>query len=247
LNVFWNFIALHNHYRDCHPTFKIFVCLYCGRVFDSITSLSSHFRGHKLSITDDYECKVCHSEFKNLEFFKSHQCKSKTTLVIVNESQICPTCGKSFASSASLTTHIKIHLPPDAPKTCEFCQKTFSNKYKLKQHSITHNRHLRPFCCNVCGMTFQLKNLLKRHLMTHTGERPFECENKDCDKRFATKYDMRVHARLHTGFFPYQCSHCDSCYPAWSNLYKHAKSKHNLDIRSASYKQLMRSRINENE
>ena len=34
----------------------------------------------------------------------------------------------------------------------------------------------------------------------------------------------------------HECTMCDDRYPSWSNLYKHAKSKHNLDIRSDTHK-----------
>ncbi|CAO1325312.1 unnamed protein product [Diamesa serratosioi] len=251
--MFWNFVSIHNHYRDCHSTFKVSVCLYCGRIFDSITSLASHVRGHKLTIdctTNDYKCATCCVCFNTVELFKIHQCAIKGKSVTSNNnnnntSQICPTCGKSFMNRGTLSTHIKIHAPPEQPKTCEICLKVYPNKYKLKQHSITHNPHFRPFNCNVCGMTFKMKNLLKRHTMVHTGERPFPCTS--CERRFSTPYDLRVHARLHTGDFPYECVHCDARYPAWSNLYKHTKSKHNLDIRSAGYKQLIASRAQPND
>ena len=122
--LFWNFVSLHNHYRDCHSTFKVSVCLYCGRIFDSITSLASHIRGHKLTIdaTNDYKCGTCCVNFNSVELFKIHQCKAKAVSTN-NTSQVCPTCGKSFMNRGTLSTHIKIHAPPEEPKTCEICLK----------------------------------------------------------------------------------------------------------------------------
>lgn len=102
---------------------------------------------------------------------------------------------------------------------------------------VKHSK-IKPFKCDICEMSFPWKATRDRHLMVHSGEKPHACLH--CDKKFAAKFDLTIHTRLHTGELNHACTMCDDRYPSWSNLYKHAKNKHNLDIRSDTYKKNLR-------
>ena len=53
--------------------------------------------------------------------------------------------------------------------------------------------------CPRVGEPFKAKYKLSNHLRVHTGEKPFQCEHKDCLKTFSRIENLKIHQRTHTG------------------------------------------------
>ncbi|KAI8872513.1 hypothetical protein GQ42DRAFT_114939, partial [Ramicandelaber brevisporus] len=51
--------------------------------------------------------------------------------------------------------------------------------------------------CPQCGKGFSRPSALISHCHTHTGERPFKCDLRTCDSRFALRSNMRRHVKTH--------------------------------------------------
>uniref|UniRef100_A0A1A9WSV1 C2H2-type domain-containing protein n=1 Tax=Glossina brevipalpis TaxID=37001 RepID=A0A1A9WSV1_9MUSC len=68
-------------------------------------------------------------------------------------------------------------------------------------------------------------------------EKPFKCEFKDCERRFANSSDRKKHSHVHTSDKPYNCRHigCDKSYTHPSSLRKHMKVHGNVDEKSPSH------------
>ncbi|CAO1337730.1 unnamed protein product [Diamesa tonsa] len=243
--MFWNFLALHNHYQDCHQCYSTWICLYCGRHSNDVVRVTAHLRYHKNNVVINgekkYRCNNCSKIFEHLESYNAHGCpkeKMREALrkTAKNVSHICEVCGEGFPGPRALDNHVLTHVE-DTKGTnlveCEVCHAKLKNKWTLKQHMVKHSK-VKPFKCDICDMSFHHKSTRDRHMMVHTGARPHACLH--CDKKFAAKFDLTIHTRLHTGEMNHECTMCDDRYPSWSNLYKHAKSKHNLDIRSDTHK-----------
>ena len=58
-----------------------------------------------------------------------------------------------------------------------------------------------------------------------SGEKPFECEEEGCDRRFANSSDRKKHMHVHSTNKPYYCTAigCDKTYTHPSSLRKHLK------------------------
>lgn len=80
----------------------------------------------------------------------------------------------------------------------------------LSEHAITKTQNARTtasqptktdgftkFCCHVCQKKFKRPSSLKTHMNIHTGDRPYPCPFKDCNKSFNAKSNMLRHYKLH--------------------------------------------------
>jgi hypothetical protein len=51
--MFWNYVALANHYKNVHPSFTSVFCCHCGKLFHSITSAAIHYKKIMIMLTDE--------------------------------------------------------------------------------------------------------------------------------------------------------------------------------------------------
>ena len=93
-------------------------------------------------------------------------------------------------------------------------------------HMRVHSGAL-PYACSVCSKKFSYKwNLVSHMKRTHEKQKPYQCENEKCDKRFAAKKDMLIHMRTHSGIKEYQCDICFQYFGHSGTVKKHKQRKH---------------------
>lgn len=64
-----------------------------------------------------------------------------------------------------------------------------------------------------------------------TGERPFVCDFKNCQKSFTRNEELTRHRRIHSGIRPYPCRWCDKRFGRKDHLRKHERT-HERRLRS---------------
>lgn len=106
--LFWNYLALANHYKNIHPSFTAVFCCHCGKLFHSITSGAIHYKKIMILLTE---------EEKKL--------KREGKLETEESIHICHVCGKRCKNNYTLVKHISTHEEPDPSKMlqCHVCSK----------------------------------------------------------------------------------------------------------------------------
>ncbi|KAI8978622.1 hypothetical protein BDB01DRAFT_799453 [Pilobolus umbonatus] len=83
---------------------------------------------------------------------------------------------------------------------------------------------------------FTKRHKMNNHLRTHTGERPYECPQAECSKRFSRPDSLTTHVKTHSNVRPYICRlpGCGKAYYHSRSLKKHEKihEKKNTTITS---------------
>ncbi|KAG0174837.1 hypothetical protein DFQ30_002460 [Apophysomyces sp. BC1015] len=55
----------------------------------------------------------------------------------------------------------------------------------------------KKYSCPYCQKRFMRPSSLRIHTYSHTGEKPFECTEKGCGRKFSVQSNMRRHLRVH--------------------------------------------------
>ncbi|XP_077590602.1 uncharacterized protein LOC144208557 [Stigmatopora nigra] len=111
--------------KSIRPT-KHFQCLFCGKVFNYLSSLKVHVRRH--SGEKPFSCTVCGKCFAQKTYLKLHQ-----RVHSGEKPYSCPNCGRSFSQKSSLNIHFRTHTG-EKPYSCVECGKCYAYKYGLNHH-----------------------------------------------------------------------------------------------------------------
>lgn len=233
-------------------------CKVCRDNFDSYESIIDHivtahkerynrkvddnFLKFRLNDDDGFPCLLC--EFKGKHLFSlithTHSEHNKNKI-------ICDTCGKPYATEATLQNHIKSAHEKRVLK-CKHCEASFYTFQDRRAHDIKVHK-INEFTCDICQKQFSSAYLKKRHLIIAHKQTPFKC--KFCDKIFVykhylmshedtvhlkermpcvicgerfTKYYMKAHMLCHTEERPFQCNICNRAFARKKNLIVHKRS-----------------------
>eukprot|EP01083_Nonionella_stella_P082761 228519_1 len=141
-------------------------------------------------------------------------------------------CDKAFKSKSNLTKHTWMHTG-EYPFKCNHpgCGKGVRDIWDLKMHMLTHSNE-RAFKCSYCDKAFKTKQHLKQHTRLHTGEKPFVCNNDNCNAAFTHYIQLQGHIRrVHTDSGsekPFVCSHrgCKKAFSQKGHLNRHIRRVH---------------------
>jgi KRAB domain-containing zinc finger protein len=140
---------------------KNHVCDFCGRAFQSTSSLKNHRKWHILK--KDQECVTCGKAFFTQSSLNAHKCAGQKDFS-------CDVCGKTFTTKALLGHHEAIHSGKK-PHVCDVCGSAFLRFETLKKHRMRHTGE-KNHVCDLCGRAFLQLGAMKRHRRLHA--RPSE-------------------------------------------------------------------------
>ncbi|CAD1473552.1 unnamed protein product [Heterotrigona itama] len=188
----------------------LFTCKIC-KAYKSATmvKLLTHMRVH--SETREYECSECGKCFKQASQLRNHRVMhlDRKTLEVTRwyTSKKCDMCGKTYANSKCLKSHIQAVHSKLRPYVCNVCGHSSARKAMLQMHLRQHTGD-KPFSCELCEYKTGDHNTLRRHIMQHTGFRPYKCPHCSYTAIQSSSYKNHLKSRhpLLSGLFT-----CDLC------------------------------------
>ncbi|KAH9045919.1 hypothetical protein EDB83DRAFT_2638027 [Lactarius deliciosus] len=149
-----------------------------------------------------------------------------------SESEYEPAVKPTASTSRPVIVNGRLLLNPKRIYKCTFdgCDKSYAKPSRLEEHERSHNGN-RPFVCTTCDKSYLRETHLQAHVRSHlsNSDRPFACEESDCDKRFWTAQHLRAHKEvIHFGEKPFKCDHagCTAAFLKHHRLRAHLASEH---------------------
>lgn len=150
-----------------------------------------------LKKSNEYHCKDCHHNFKELHAFSKHLENHGKELC-----RICMSSGRYAPNSVEVFTHnqIKNHIHQHHPR-CQCCKKLFFDQNTLSKHMIeSHHR------CEICAKNDVILWLnTMEELIEHNEKEHFICHHQSCAclglVAFPTRGELLLHLqRVHKDF-----------------------------------------------
>lgn len=127
-----------------------------------------------------------------------------------------------------------------AENTDENCDMDIeSMQYQLPNENVTAADHIaddffdsistpsqakkREHQCTYCKLLFSRKYYLDRHKRNHTGEKPFQCDHDDCNKKFSRPDYLIKHKLTHTKEKSFECDVCSKKFGLNETLARHKR------------------------
>lgn len=171
----------------------------CQKSFARADHYKQHINNvHKGEIVDgvmrkptfEQKCEIC-----SKMFYHSGNLRKHMTLHSGERPFSCDECGRTFALSQHLKSHLKLIHSDEKNFQCSICGRLFKTSGNYKKHMKVHSGE-RPFKC-YCGKAFGQSSNYHAHMRVHLNDRPFKCDQ--CDKSFVQSINLTLHKRVHTG------------------------------------------------
>ncbi len=192
---------LYTHFRNKHPSTRVFKCSTCTRSFATVKQFIRHTRLH-LGALAGMATSGCTSKLK----VKDRNVRRNTH----QQPQVQPKATathKSDRTARNQTQRQKCHRP-------------LSSGYRGRQ-KLRHSTYKR-YQCTVCEYSCAVPSSLAIHLRSHSGEKPYKCTL--CD--YATGYSFNFYAHMrnkHQDTKQFMCTVCDDSFVTPRQLMTHLK------------------------
>ncbi|XP_049884494.1 zinc finger protein 77-like [Pectinophora gossypiella] len=175
-------------------------CVRCGALWSRAAVAADHVARAHGGAAPSHACRLCPHTDTSLGKLRAHVRRTH------GAGARCERCGKVFADSASLRTHLFIHRG-EKEHACSTCGKRFLLKRALQVHAATHQPSLALYC-HQCDASFRSQQSYYQHAryaQAHAPRPPLLCPH--CPRRCARAARLRDHiAAVHARAAPQACA-----------------------------------------
>ena len=206
-----------NYFKVIEGVESIFECLFCEEKCQSKTILRRHSRAVHLNI-ENYECKVCHKQFKELYRLDTHFHSYHRQ----HDFQ-CAKCDWTAGSKHNVYQHfVKEHI--EMSFNCKECNFITHTENLLRSHvKYVHEKSTNKINCDQCGQLITRSHIKEHTEMKHSGIR-FPCSS--CPYRATSRRYLKFHEESQHSGIVRKCEQCDFETKSTLNLKKHEEVNH---------------------